>query len=192
MKQNISNDRLIESIVAKVKKMNDGDDMNVENELYYALDRVESASTTGDDYDLGSNLYWLLDGKTKERLRSFSHDRFTYTSHPWTAQCKYLPDGFLCATVGLKVYDEVAYPALISNANPNISVEISDPHSLQSIGEAYENLMNDVMNYYGELKEMQFAHRYMKSLLGILKKKNPDADWEHFSPRRIIEEIKNI
>ena len=149
-------------------------------------------ASTGDDYDLGSNLYWLLDGKTKERLRSFSHDRFTYTSHPWTAQCKYLPDGFLCATVGLKVDDEVAYPALISNANPNLSVEISDPHSLQSIGEAYESLMNDVIDYYGELKEMQFAHTYMKSLLGILKKKNPDADWEHFSPRRIIEEIKNI
>lgn len=130
MRENISNERLIENIVSKVKKMNDGDDMNVENELYYALDRIESTPSTGDDYDLGSNLYWLLDGKTKERLRSFSHDRFTYTSLPWTAQCKYMPEDFLCATVALKGYNEDVNTVLISNANPNISVEIYDPHSL--------------------------------------------------------------
>ena len=76
MRENISNDRLVERIVSKVKRKNDGDDMNVENELYYALDRIESASSTGDDYDLGSNLYWLLlNTYTESRLKSYADIR---------------------------------------------------------------------------------------------------------------------
>lgn len=181
MRQNISNDRLIETIVSKVKRMNDGDAMNVENELYYALDRIESTPRTGDDYDLGSNLYWLLDAKTQERLRSFDQ-----------VKCKYMPENFLCATVALKGYNEDVYTALVSNANPNISVEIYDPMSLQSIGEAYENLMNDVMNYYQELKDMQLTRMYLQSFHGLLKKKYPDVDWDHMTPRIMFEAIKTI
>ena len=192
MRENISNERLIENIVSKVKKMNDGDDMNVENELYYALDRIESASSTGDDYDLGSNLYWLLDGKTKERLRSFSHDRFTYTSLPWTAHCKYMPEDFLCVTEGPQVYNEDVDTVLISNANPNISVEIYDIHSLQSIKIAYEALMNDLMNYYEGLKTMYRNNEYMNELVWILNWDYPNVDWKDLTPKEMIDELMRM
>lgn len=192
MIQNISNDRLIERIAAKAIKLNYEYCMNVENDLYNALYGIEAASSTGDDEDLGTNLYWLLIGTaTESRLRSFANIRIGGKQIN-VNDCEYFPHRFLGATFGMRIDNGEVYPALISDAKPGICVEIDDPNSLQSVGEAYATLMNKVMDYYEGLKTMYVYSEYMKSLLDILKKKNPDADWEHFSPRRIIDEIKNI
>lgn len=192
MRENISNDRLVERIVSKVKRMNDGDDMNVENELYYALDRIESASSTGDDYDLGSNLYWLLlNTYTESRLKSYADIRIGRKRYNLN-DCDYFPDGFLCATVGMKVYDEEVYPALISNVNSDFSVEINDPHSLQSIKIAYEALMNDLMNYYEGLKTMYRNNEYMNELVWILNWDYPNVDWKDLTPKEMIDELMRM
>lgn len=189
MRQNISDDSLLESIISKIRKENDGDDLGAADELDCGLNDISDAYGIEDRSDIGTSLYWLLDDETKDRLRSFSHDRFTYTSLPWTAQCKYMASDFLGVTAGF-ISDAEHRFVLTSKANPNISVELDDPRSVKCIASAYNRLMNEVMDFYGELKEMQFAYGYMKSLIGLLKEKNPDADWEHFSPSRLIEEIK--
>ena len=192
MVQNISNDRLIERIASKAIKLNYEYGMNAENDLYNALYGIEAASSTGDDEDLGTNLYWLLIGtSTESRLRSFANIRIGGKQIN-VNDCEYFPHRFLGASVGMRIDNGETYPALISDAKPGICVEIDDINSLQSVGEAYATLMNKVMDYYEGLKTMYVYSEYMKSLLDTLKKKYPDVDWGHISPKIMIEAIKTI
>ena len=92
----------------------------------------------------------------------------------------------------MKVYDEEVYPALISNVNSDFSVEINDPHSLQSIKIAYEALMNDLMNYYEGLKTMYRNNEYMNELVWILNWDYPNVDWKDLTPKEMIDELMRM
>lgn len=198
---NGSNEEIIERIASRAVKeavgLGDAHGREIAENIKKAMESIKEAAGTGERIDLYDSLYWLLYRDTRDRLHSFDHDRFTYTSRPWTAHCKYMPSDTLSVSAGTDGDrpadgEDEDWPVLISQANPKIRAVIHDIDSLRSIAEAYNDLVNDVIIYYEELKEMYFSRYYMKSLISGLKKENPDADWEHFSPSRMIAEMKKL
>lgn len=183
----MSNEEYLNGIIAKVKKMNDGDDMGAEKDIKNAIKIIERSVMEHEDDNLFDMLYNLMDNDTKERLRSLEYN---------SCHCPYIPAFITTALVGYDgvhtMEDSEMWPVLVSEANVSIRVAIEDPHSLESIAETYNELMNKVLDYYEEIRDIYRDHRNMKTIIRLLKEENPDVDWDNLNPKQLIREIKGL
>ena len=197
MKQEMTNEEFLDSIVAKVKKENDGIDIVATVEIEYAMQQIRRAADLGEEEDLERGLYWLLDDTTKRRLENFSVITVGSKKNRWD-NCKYLSDGngIIDAIVKeddfaeMDTMDSPTYLSLVSKANPDIRVSLEEPDSLEFIALSYNILINKVLDYYKELREAYKAKMYMAELLDELKTIAPNVRWGSKKPREIISAIK--
>lgn len=142
----------------------------------------------------------LLDDETRKRYEEFK-TVVVGSRRISVEKCKYIPvNDFLNAKVEKKEeYDgwNTQLTTFLTmdtnvNTNPGISVEIKDPKSLRSVAVAYNQMVNDAMDFYDEMREMYRSNEYMADLLRRLDRENPDVDWKSLTPKKIIEEIKKM
>lgn len=168
--------------------------------LAFVMRKIKWLSKDG-DYDYVYDFLWsLLDDETRKRYEEFK-TVVVGSRRISVERCKSIPvNDFRDAKLEKKeTYDGwntqlTTFLTMDTNVNPNpsISAEIKDPNSLRSVAVAYNQMVNDAMDFYDEMREMYRSKQYMADLLRRLDRENPDVDWKSLSPKEMIDKLKGL